>query len=68
MLKSISISLFLILLILSVSAKKEKIIFDLKYGFIKGGEAVFIISDTTFNGLPAIHLVALPVSPTNYLK
>jgi hypothetical protein len=55
MLKSINISLFLIFLILSVSAKKERLIFDLKYGFAKGGEVVLIITDTTFNGLPSIH-------------
>jgi hypothetical protein len=55
MFKSIAISLFLIMLTLSISAKKEVIVFDLKYGFAKGGEVVLIISDTTFNGLPAIH-------------
>lgn len=55
MLKSINIILFSILLIQNVSAKKERIIFDLKYGFAKGGEAVLTITDTIFNGLPAIH-------------
>lgn len=55
MLKSINIILFSILLIQTVSAKKERIIFDLKYGFAKGGEAVLTITDTIFNGLPAIH-------------
>lgn len=37
------------------SAKKQKISFDLKFGFIKGGEAVMIVTDTVFNGIPAIH-------------
>jgi len=55
MFKSIIISVFLILLIQSVSAKKETLFFDLKYGFAKGGEAVLTISDTTFNGSPAIY-------------
>jgi len=53
--KLINIFLFLIILIQSVSAKKEILFFDLKYGFAKGGEAVLTISDTTFNGLPAIY-------------
>jgi hypothetical protein len=55
MIKSIGIFLFLMLLIQSVSAKKVRIFFDLKFGFVKGGEAVLIISDTTFNGVPALH-------------
>lgn len=50
---SISI-LFILLLSLSVSAKKEVIRFNLKLGFIKGGEAEMTIIDTTFNGKPAI--------------
>jgi len=58
-LKPINIFLLLIWLTQSISAKKEIAFFDLKYGFAKGGEAVLTISDTTFNGLPAIyyHLV-----------
>lgn len=36
-------------------AKKEKIRFDLKFGFIKGGEANLIISDTIFNNQKALH-------------
>jgi len=54
-LKLINIFLFLILLIQNVSANKEVAYFDLKYGFAKGGEAVLTISDTIFNGLPAIY-------------
>lgn len=48
--------IFLLHLIVStaVFAKKESISFDLKFGIIKGGEAQFIISDTTFNGKKAI--------------
>ncbi len=36
-------------------ASKETIKFNLKFGFIKGGEARLIICDTTFNGRKAIH-------------
>jgi len=39
---------------LSVSAKKEVIRFNLKLGFIKGGEAELTITDTVFNSKPAI--------------
>src|SRR5665811_2505539 len=39
----------------TVSAKKENIKLNLKFGFIKGGEAELIITDTVFNGIPAIH-------------
>lgn len=38
-----------------VLAKKQKILFDLKFGFVKGGEAEMIVTDTVFNGIPAIH-------------
>jgi hypothetical protein len=38
----------------SVSAKKEVVSFDLKFGFIKGGEAKFVVSDTIFNNRPAV--------------
>ncbi len=47
------------LLIISVSliseARKEKINFNLKFGFIKGGEAQLIITDTIFNNQKAKH-------------
>ncbi len=51
------------------AAKKEVISFDLKFGFIKGGEAKFIISDTTFNNLQAIqyHLVGRTTGLTDKL-
>ncbi len=32
----------------------EKLVFNLKLGFIKGGEAVLVIKDTLYNGRPAI--------------
>ncbi len=35
-------------------AKKEILLFDLKFSFAKGGEAVLSITDTVFNGKPAI--------------
>jgi len=53
--KKVSILIILFFTITqTVLAKKEVISFDLKFGFIKGGEAKFIISDTTFNGKKAI--------------
>jgi hypothetical protein len=53
--KRIILISLLIILIKSISASTENIRFDLKFGFVKGGEAELIITDTTFNGLPAIH-------------
>lgn len=49
--------IFALLLVFSFTseAKKEKIKFNLKFGFIKGGEAELIISDTLFNNTKAIH-------------
>lgn len=49
--------IFILLLVISLAsvASKEKIKFNLKFGFIKGGEAELIISDTIFNNTPAIH-------------
>ena len=43
----------------AVLAKKESILYDLKFGFIKGGEARLTITDTIFNNNKAIqyHLV-----------
>ncbi|NOR75450.1 MAG: DUF3108 domain-containing protein [Draconibacterium sp.] len=43
-----------ILLTQTVLAKEKRVRFNLKYGFIKGGEAEMIIIDTIFNGKPAI--------------
>ena len=40
---------------LKAEARKEKIFFNLKFGFIKGGEAELIISDTIFNNKKALH-------------
>jgi len=52
--KIVLIFLSVFLLIQTVSAKEKRVRFNLKYGFIKGGEAEMIIIDTTFNGIPAI--------------
>lgn len=51
------------------SAKKAVISFDLKFGFIKGGEAKFIITDTIYNNVPAIsyHLVGRTTGLTDKL-
>ncbi len=54
--KKIIVILISFLLILPQAfATKETIRFDLKFGFIKGGEAKLVISDTTFDGKKAIH-------------
>lgn len=55
MIKCITIFLLPFMLTQSKSAKKEQILFDLKFGFIKGGEAEILITDTTFNEKPAIY-------------
>ena len=39
----------------TVSAKDISVKFNLKFSFVKGGEAEMNISDTVFNGRPAIH-------------
>ena len=48
------IFLSIFLLIQNTSAKEKRIRFNLKYGFVKGGEAEMIIIDTIFDGRPAI--------------
>jgi len=49
-------TIFFGLLFLGTSAQTvEKLKYNLKFSFIKGGEAVIEISDTTFNGQPAQH-------------
>ena len=60
--------LFIILLLFlganSAFAKEVQIKFNLKFGFVKGGEAEMFISDTTFNGGPPFIItlwVKLPV-------
>jgi hypothetical protein len=55
MIKFINIFLLSIVLAQSISAKREQILFDLKFEFVKGGEVEIIITDTTFNGNPAIY-------------
>jgi hypothetical protein len=48
--------LFIICSPLHITAKNKSILtYNLKYGFIKGGEAKIIITDTVYNGKPAIH-------------
>lgn len=66
--------IFLILLaffavIYGAEAKEKVISFDLKFGFIKGGEAKFIITDTVFNNQPAItyHLTGRTTGLANKL-
>ncbi len=52
----LTIILLLTILISQPSfAGKKHIKFNIKLGFIKGGEAELIITDTTFNGKPAIN-------------
>src|SRR6056297_1991333 len=38
-----------------LKAKEERILFSLKFGFIKGGEAELIITDTLFQDKKALH-------------
>lgn len=38
-----------------LEAKEEHLQFNLKFGFLKGGEAEMIIRDTVYNGKPAKH-------------
>ena len=52
----ICLTIFLSLLLLGASAQHtEKLEYNLRYSFIKGGEAVILISDTTYNGKKAQH-------------
>lgn len=48
-----SIILFLCSVSGSFGKGREQLFFNLKLGFIKGGEAVMIIKDTTYNGIQA---------------
>lgn len=52
--KIVLTALLVISAFLITEAKTEKIRFDLKFGFIKGGEAHLTISDTIFNDKKAI--------------
>ena len=45
----------LILLTQKLSATEHRILFNLKFGIFKGGEAEMVMTDTVFNGKPAIH-------------
>lgn len=49
--------IFLLLLLIAFNGRagKKHIRFNLKFGFVKGGEAEMVITDTIFNGKPAIH-------------
>ena len=52
------------------SAEDISIKFNLKFGFVKGGEAEMTISDTVFNGRPAIHYHVMEEQrgwPINYM-
>ena len=53
--KAVFITIFFFLTSVFFCQGKEELRFNMKYGFIKGGEARFEISDTVFNGKPAIH-------------
>lgn len=53
--RQILITLSFLLYLSAFSKQKEVILFDLKFGIIKGGEASLVISDTLFNGTKAIH-------------
>ncbi|MCK3686205.1 DUF3108 domain-containing protein [Maribellus sp. YY47] len=53
--KNILIVLLLVWSFQTLEAKEERIRFNLKFGFLKGGEAEMVIRDTVFNGKPAFH-------------
>lgn len=57
--KKISAIVILLLTLFSTidakQVKKERILYNLKFGFIKGGEAELIISDTLFENKKALH-------------
>ncbi|MDR2910585.1 MAG: DUF3108 domain-containing protein [Bacteroidales bacterium] len=67
--KITGIALFILMFVVGVSAKKEEIKYDLKFGIIKGGEASLIISDTKFNDKNAVHyyLIGQTTGVTNVL-
>lgn len=44
-----------LLLVQIITAKEERIRYHLKFGFVKGGEAELVISDTLFRNTEAIH-------------
>jgi hypothetical protein len=48
-------TLFISVLTLTSEARKERIHFNLKFGFIKGGEAELIITDTVVNNKRVLH-------------
>lgn len=52
--KQLLVILFIIVGLNTAFAKEEKLLFDLKFAFAKGGEAVLTITDTVFDGKPAI--------------
>jgi hypothetical protein len=54
MIKQAFIFLLLLSLSITLQANTERLLFDLKFSFAKGGEAVLTIEDTVFNGKPAI--------------
>jgi len=49
------ISLIVLLSARFASSHEQRVIFNLKFGIVKGGEAEMIVRDTTFNGQPAIY-------------
>lgn len=53
--RKILIGFLLLWAMQSFAEKEERIRFNLKFGFVKGGEAEMVLSDTVFNGAPAIH-------------
>lgn len=53
--KTVIILLSFLMISPAIFAKKESILFNMKFGIIKGGEAQLIITDTTFNLVNAKH-------------
>ena len=67
--KIIGIALLMLIFVIKVSAKKEEIKYNLKFGIIKGGEAKLVINDTKFNDKNAInyYLIGQTTGVTNTL-
>ncbi|PIF06612.1 MAG: hypothetical protein CSA36_00830 [Draconibacterium sp.] len=54
MIRQIILIVTILISTLSVSAQKAKLVFDMKYGFVKGGRAIIEISETKYKNIPAI--------------
>jgi hypothetical protein len=65
----ITFTILALFIVQALSAKEKRINFNLKFGFVKGGEAEMVITDTVFNGRPALnyHVVGQTTGLANTL-